>query len=45
MNISQKMGRRLFNTAALAIGLLASAGMVAAEKVKVAAIYTLPVEQ
>ncbi|MDB3920753.1 BMP family ABC transporter substrate-binding protein, partial [Paracoccaceae bacterium] len=45
MNISQKMGRRLFTTAALAVGLLASAGIVAAEKVKVAAIYTLPVEQ
>ena len=45
MNISQKMGRRLFTTAALAVGLLASAGTVAAEKVKVAAIYTLPVEQ
>lgn len=45
MNISQKFGRRLFTAAALAVGLLASAGTVAAEKVKVAAIYTLPVEQ
>ena len=29
MNISQKMGRRLFTTAALAVGLMASAGTVA----------------
>ncbi|MGB0557895.1 MAG: BMP family protein, partial [Paracoccaceae bacterium] len=39
------MSRRLFTSATIAVGLIAGAGVSAAEKIKVAAIYTLPVEQ
>ena len=39
------ISRRLVLAAAAAFGLLATVGVAAAEKVKVAAIYTLPVEQ
>ena len=45
MKFSNKISRRLFTSATVAIGLLASTGIAAAEKIKVAAIYTLPVEQ
>jgi len=45
MKFSKKISRRLFTSATVAIGLLASTGIAAAEKIKVAAIYTLPVEQ
>ena len=45
MKLSNKISRRLFTSATVAIGLLASTGIAAAEKIKVAAIYTLPVEQ
>ena len=45
MKFSNKISRRLFTSATFAIGLLASTGIAAAEKIKVAAIYTLPVEQ
>ena len=45
MKFSNKISRRLFKSATVAIGWLASTGMAAAEKIKVAAIYTLPVEQ
>ena len=45
MLLERKMGRRLMLAAAASIGLVASVGIAAAEKTKVAAIYTLPVEQ
>lgn len=45
MKFSNKISRRLFTSTTVAIGLLASTGIAAAEKIKVAAIYTLPVEQ
>ena len=45
MKLSNKISRRLFTSATVAIGLLASTGIAAADKIKVAAIYTLPVEQ
>ena len=45
MKIPYKMSRRLFTSATIAVGLIAGAGVSAAEKIKVAAIYTLPVEQ
>ena len=45
MLLKRKMGRRLMLAVAASIGLLASVGIAAAEKTKVAAIYTLPVEQ
>lgn len=45
MKFSNKISRRLFTSATVTIGLLASTGIAAAEKIKVAAIYTLPVEQ
>ena len=45
MKFPYKMSRRLFTSATIAVGLIASAGVSAAEKIKVAAIYTLPVEQ
>ena len=45
MKFSNKISRRLFTSATVAIGLLASTGIAAGEKIKVAAIYTLPVEQ
>ena len=40
-----KATRRVFLAAAVAASTLASAGVAAAEAIKVAAIYTLPVEQ
>ena len=45
MKFPYKMSRRLFTSATIAVGLIAGAGVSAAEKIKVAAIYTLPVEQ
>ena len=45
MKFSNKINRRLFTSATVAVGLFAGAGIAAAEKLKVAAIYTLPVEQ
>ncbi len=45
MRIIGKMTRRLLLASAIGLGLLGSAGIAAAEAVKVAAIYTLPVEQ
>ena len=45
MKFSNKINRRLFTSATVALGLFAGAGIAAAEKLKVAAIYTLPVEQ
>lgn len=45
MLLKRKIGRRLVLAAATGIGLVASVGIAAAEKIKVAAIYTLPVEQ
>ena len=45
MLFKRKMGRRLMLAAAASIGLVATAGIAAAEKIKVAAIFTLPVEQ
>lgn len=45
MLLKRKMGRRLMLAAAASFGLMASVGIAAAEKIKVAAIYTLPVEQ
>ena len=40
-----RMTRRLVLASAIGLGLIGSAGMAAAEAVKVAAIFTLPVEQ
>ena len=40
-----RMTRRLVLASAIGLGLIGSAGMAAAEALKVAAIYTLPVEQ
>ena len=45
MLLNRKMGRRFMLAAAASVGLVASVGIAAAEKTKVAAIYTLPVEQ
>ena len=45
MLLKRKIGRRLLLAAAASIGVVASVGIAAAEKIKVAAIYTLPVEQ
>ncbi|WP_299427055.1 BMP family protein [uncultured Shimia sp.] len=45
MKIVGKMSRRVLLASALGASVLASAGIAAAEAVKVAAIYTLPVEQ
>ena len=45
MKFPYKMSRRLFTSATIAVGLIAGAGVSSAEKIKVAAIYTLPVEQ
>jgi len=45
MKFPYKLSRRLFTSATIAVGLIAGAGVSAAEKIKVAAIYTLPVEQ
>jgi len=45
MLFKRKMGRRLMLAAAASVGLVATVGTAAAEKIKVAAIYTLPVEQ
>ena len=45
MKFSNKINRRFFTSATVAVGLFAGAGITAAEKIKVAAIYTLPVEQ
>ena len=45
MKFPYKMSRRLFTSATIAVGLIAGAGVSAAEKIKVAAIYTLPVGQ
>jgi basic membrane lipoprotein Med (substrate-binding protein (PBP1-ABC) superfamily) len=45
MKFPYKMSRRLFTSATIAVSLIAGAGVSAAEKIKVAAIYTLPVEQ
>lgn len=45
MSVPTKLTRRLFLSAVAGLGLLAMAGEATAEKIKVAAIYTLPVEQ
>lgn len=45
MTLKKGITRRLALGAVTAVGLLASTGIAAAEKMKVAAIYTLPVEQ
>lgn len=45
MKIVEKMSRRVLLASALGASVLASAGIAAADAVKVAAIYTLPVEQ
>ncbi len=45
MGHAKNVTRRIVLAAAAGLGFLATAGIAAAEKVKVAAIYTLPVEQ
>ena len=45
MKILSKINRRLAIATLFAVGASLTSGVVAAEKIKVAAIYTLPVEQ
>jgi len=45
MTLTHQIGRRLAIALAVSASLLSSVGIAAADKIKVAAIYTLPVEQ